>query len=70
MGSRTITKAELKKHRNDRIQEAKEKPSRMAPVSSTMEVHCNPFTKLRKTRGGGDLGAGVAAGEGNFDWDR
>lgn len=43
MGSRNITKAELTKHGNDRIQETREKSSRMAPgfVSYAMEVHLN-----------------------------
>ena len=61
----------MTKHGNDRIQETREKSSRMAPGICVL---CNgspsePFTELRKTRRGGDLGAGVAAREGDFDWD-
>jgi len=43
MGSRNITKAELTKHGSDRIQEAREKSSRMGLgfVSYAMEVRWN-----------------------------
>lgn len=64
MGSRNITKAELTKHGNIRIQKAREKNGF---VSYAMEV-CWKHS-LRKRREGGNLGAGVGAGEGEFDWD-
>lgn len=65
MGSRNITKAELTKQGNIRIQKAREKNGF---VSYTMEV-CWKHSLTRKRREGGNLGAGVGAGEGEFDWD-